>query len=203
MDKIWSKMVQSQDILFAFLLGVVALPALYFILQPDPIYPRKPRIPSPPPSPKFTNISTPYDETEIVTLITDLYELFIKLNCFSHNDVTWPSEQGHQINEELCRQLNLDDAVISLMKKIPYVNGNLYSCFHLFPRSIAYSFLQDDDIVASRDPIEPEEVQLHYILPHDIALSYNFRDGMALVLDTEDSMYHISYFFAHIINYMI
>ena len=61
---------------------------------------------------------------------------------------------------------------------------------------MAYSFLRDGDILESRDPEnlaprpgEKSELRLDYILPHDVALSHNLRDGMTLVLDTKDSTF--------------
>ncbi|RFU23863.1 hypothetical protein B7463_g12477, partial [Scytalidium lignicola] len=147
--------------------------------------------PTPPPSPKFYNIRTSYNEYEIVGLITELFELLLKLAYFSNDQVTWPPQEGHKINETLCKELHLEPAVISLMKKIPYVDERV----ELFPRSFPYSFLDDDNIIASRDPerIPPHEDQesdfrVNNLLPHDIALSYHWREeGLALALDTSEN----------------
>jgi len=205
------------EITFACFLGIIMIVATFLIQQPDPPqYPATPRQqalePTPPPSPILNTISTPYNEAEIVSLITELYELLVKVAYLDNGQVTWPPfDSGHLINVDLCKQLGLDAAVISLMKKIPYVDSreqeeddvierpDLHG-FHLFPRSMAYSFLRDDDITESRDPEnlpprpgEKSELRLDYILPHDIALSHNLRDGMTLVLDTKDSMFNLLY----------
>lgn len=178
------------EILFASFLGIIILISIILIQQPDPPryqdQPRRTPSPSPPPSPILNTINTPYNETEIASLLTELYELLVKLAYIPHEAVTWPPESGHEINEELCTQLGMDAAVISLMKRIPYVNSDEGYGLHLFPRSEADSFLRDDDILESRDPENfSTELRLYYILPHDIALSHNMCDGMTLVLDTK------------------
>lgn len=182
------------EILFASFLGTIILIAIVLIQQPDPPrYQDQPRItpsPSPPPSPILNTISTPYNEAEIVFLITELYKILVKLAYIPYEAVTWPPESGHEINEELCTQLGINPAVISLMEQIPHVNSDDHHGFHLFPRSEAYSFLRDDDIIESRDPENfANELRLYYILSHDVALSHNMRDGMTLVLDTKASTF--------------
>ncbi|CZR66790.1 uncharacterized protein PAC_16691 [Phialocephala subalpina] len=191
-------MLQWGEIIFGLLLGLLILPALHYLQQPDPQPPaRMPspdRDPTPPPSPILNTISTPYDENEIVDLITELYELLVKLACFPPDEVTWPPEPGHQINEVLCEELHLDPAVTSLMKKLPYLDSDLRGQVHLFPGSEPYSFLKDGDILESRDPenLPPRpgkesKLRLDYLLPHDVALAHNLRYGMTLVLDTKDN----------------
>lgn len=184
------------EILFASFLGIIILISIILIQQPDPPryqdQPRRTPSPSPPPSPILNTINTPYNETEIASLLTELYELLVKLAYIPHEAVTWPPESGHEINEELCTQLGMDAAVISLMKRIPYVNSDEGYGLHLFPRSEADSFLRDDDILESRDPENfSTELRLYYILPHDIALSHNMCDGMTLVLDTKASTLYL------------
>ena len=194
-------MLQPGEIWFAFLLIVLSV---WIGLQQrnsqDHQPPSRPqqqtsKLPNPPPSPILNTMSTPYNEAEIVSLITELYSLLIKLSYFNYNDVSFPPKNGHQINEDICRNLHLDSAVISLMKKLPYINGDLRYGIYLFPGSIPYCFLQDGDILESRDPENlpqkegvEETIRLDYILPHDIALSHNLRDGMGLVLDTKASI---------------
>jgi hypothetical protein len=192
------------EVLFASILGIVILLAAFLIQQPDPPHPPV-RQPSPeriqPASPLFTSMSTAYSEGEIAGLITELYELFVSLAYLDRDQITWPPPSvGHRINEDLCISLGLAPSVISLMKNIPYVHS-LHG-FHIFPRSEAYSFLRDQDIIESRDPEnlaplpgEESELRLDYLLPHDVALSHNLRDGMTLVLDTTDSA-----FFSHRLN---
>ncbi|KAJ0108546.1 hypothetical protein J7T55_002150 [Diaporthe amygdali] len=127
----------------------------------------------------------------------EYYSQLISLSYLHVSQIINPPPSNHIINESLCSQLGLDAAVISLMKKLPYIDGpysdgvldehaSAYGCM-LFPGSMAYSFLRDQDIVESRDPEADgtEGVRLKYLLSHDVALTHNLRDGMALVLDTK------------------
>lgn len=144
-----------------------------------------------------------YNEARIVSLIIEYYSLLISLSYLHDSQVINPPPSNHAINESLCNQLGLDAAVISLMRKIPYIDGpysdgeldwdaSAYGCM-LFPGSWrgseAYSFLRDDDIIESRDPEADAKtgVRLNYLLSHDVALAHNLRDGVTLVLDTKAS----------------
>ncbi|KAG8161964.1 hypothetical protein KVR01_007729 [Diaporthe batatas] len=147
--------------------------------------------------------TSPYNEAMIVSLIKEYYSLLISLSYLRASQIVSPPPSGHVINEKLCNSLGLDAAVISLMKKLPYIDGpysagdgqldqdaSAYGCL-LFPGSwtgsLAYSFLRDDDIMESRDPYATgtQGYRLNYLLGHDIALAHNLRDGMTLVLDTK------------------
>lgn len=143
---------------------------------------------------------SPYIEATIVSLIKEYYSLLIALSYIRPSQIINPPPSNHMINESICNQLGLDAAVISLMKKLPYIDGpysdgeldeeaSAYGCM-LFPGSRAYSFLRDHDIIESRDPEADgtEGVRLYYLLSHDLALAHNLRDGMTLVLDTKASM---------------
>lgn len=98
------------------------------------------------------SIRTHYDENEIVGFVTKLYELLIKLAYLGRNQITWPPDGGHAINGELCRELRIEPEVVSLMKRLPYVDGDLRYSVHLFPNSEPLSYLQDGDVQRSRDP---------------------------------------------------
>ena len=145
-----------------------------------------------------------YDEATTVSFLKEYYSLLISLSYLHASQVIDPPISGHVINESLCSQLGLDAEVISLMKKIPYIDGpypdgeldedaSAYGCM-IFPGSWrgarAYSFLRDHDIIESRDPEADgsEGVRLNHLLSHDVALAHNLRDGMTLVLDTKASM---------------
>ncbi|KAF8859498.1 hypothetical protein BDZ45DRAFT_725250 [Acephala macrosclerotiorum] len=194
-------MLQWGELIFGLLLGLLILPAIYYLQQPDPQPPARMTEPSsqdrdqtPPASPILNTISTPYDEAEIVGLITELYELLVKFAYFPHDAVTWPPENGQPINDALCEELHLDPIIASLMKKLPYLDSDLRYHVHLFPGSEPYSFLQDGDILESRDPEnlaprpgEESKLRLDYLLPHDVALAHNLRDGMTLVFDVKDN----------------
>lgn len=146
------------------------------------------------------SIRSAYDEATIVSLIKEYYSQLISLSYLHALQVINAPPSNHVINELICNQLGLDAAVISLMKKLPYIDGpytdgeldwdaSAYGCM-LFPGAEAYSFLRDHDIIESRDPESDGRMgfRLNYLLSHDIALAHNLRDGMTLVLDTKASM---------------
>jgi hypothetical protein len=196
------------DILFVAIIGIFAMvltKKLEELAHQHPAQPPRSPSPSPPSSPLPSAAGTLYNEETIVSLINKFYSLLVSLAYLRPSQIIYPPPgTGHNINEKLCNSLNIDVAVISLMKRIPYIDGpyedvqklegfkeeaSVYGC-HLFPGSRGYSFLRGDDIVESRDPENDgvEGVRLNYLLSHDVALSHCLRDGMILVLDTKASM---------------
>lgn len=134
------------------------------------------------------NIQTPYVENEVVGFVTELYELLHKLAYLGRDQITWPPDGGHAINKGLCHELQIEPEVVSLMKRLPYVNADFQYSIHLFPQSEPLSYLQDDDVERSRDPNgEPRRLRRDYILPHDIPLSAPGDEGPYLVLDIRES----------------
>lgn len=136
------------------------------------------------------NLQTPYDQNEIVGFITELYELLVKLAYIDEDHITWPPIGGHAINEDLCRELQISPQVISLMKQIPYINGDFRYFLHLFPNSEPLSYLQDSDIERGRDPAaSPHRPRRDYLLPQDIALTGPGDEGPYFVLDVRESRF--------------
>lgn len=134
------------------------------------------------------NFQTPYNEDEIVSLVTELYELLVKLAYIDRDHIAWPPPGGHAINEDLCRELRVAPEVISLLKRLPYVDENCPYSLHLFPNSEPLSYLQDSDVERSRDPSAyPDSPRRDYILPHDIPLTGPGDEGPYLLLDIRES----------------
>lgn len=143
-------------------------------------------------TPRLTldNLQTPYNEDEIVSLITELYELLVKLAYIGRDDITWPPSGGHAINEDSFRELQVAPEVISLLKRLPYVDENFRHVLHLFPNSEPLSYLQDSDVERSRDPAAyPHRPRRDYILPHDIPLTGPGDEGPYFVLDVRESRF--------------
>lgn len=141
-------------------------------------------------TPRLTldNVQTPYNEDEIVSLVTELYELLVKLAYIDRDHIRWSPPGGHAINEDLCRELQLAPEVISLLKWLPYVDEDCPYALHLFPNSEPLSYLQDSDVERSRDPAAyPDKPRRDYILPHDIPLTCPGDEGPYLVLDVRAS----------------
>jgi hypothetical protein len=178
-------MLNSQgDILFATTIGFFAMALTKKLQEPahqPPVRPPRSPSPSPPSSPLLSARGTLYNEETIVSLINEFYFLLVSLAYLRPPQIIYPPPgTGHNINEKLCNTLNIDVAVISLMKRVPYIDGpyedvqrlegfdeeaSVYDC-HLFPGSRGYSFLRGDDIVESRDPENDgvEGVRLNYLL---------------------------------------
>lgn len=208
-------MVQFEDLVFASSLGIILIALTTLIQQPNPNpNPNQPRLRhSPPPLPAqaksfppAVNIQSAYNEDTIITLLTELYSLYVRLAYLSPSDIVYPNPitGRYHINRSLCNSIGIDQSVISLMERMPYMDGphreletreelNKDARSHgnfLFPGSRAYSFLRDHDIKESRDPqCNGDNPRLDYLLGHDIALSTNLRDGMILILDTKASVY--------------
>jgi hypothetical protein len=96
----------------------------------------------------------------------------------------WPPEDGHAINEALCEELRLDPAVISLMKRLPYISDcSTTKDIEFYTYSQAIVYLEDDEIRGGRDPtfFEFQEPRLFHLLPHELTL---ICDGMRGVISS-------------------
>ncbi|KAJ0416882.1 hypothetical protein BJY00DRAFT_316439 [Aspergillus carlsbadensis] len=141
--------------------------------------------------------ASPYNEDEIVQLMKDIYRTYLKLNYIKRWELVWPPAGGHAINEALCEELRLNPAVISLMKKLPYISD--YSTtkdieFYTYSRAMVY--LEDDEIRGGRDPtfFEFQEPRLFHLLPHDITLICDGYEGSNIILDTRENTIRVEDF---------
>ena len=175
----------------------------YFQIQlpyrSPPMSPGEPppsRSPSPPPRalpPSVIYTKTPYDEDEIAEIVTKIYEVPVELCYISAEDIAWPASTGpHAINEELCKVLNLDPVVISLMKRIPYPKDQYRAwCMEFVPYSRPWCYLEDGEIRKGREPAYDGVLGL--ILLQDIVLTTNPRDGETIVIDTKESQLYTAF----------
>ncbi|KAL2842141.1 hypothetical protein BJX68DRAFT_270860 [Aspergillus pseudodeflectus] len=140
----------------------------------------------------------PYNEDEIVQLIKDIYRTYLKLNYIKRWELVWPPrDTGHAINEALCKELGLDPAVISLMKRIPYFcDYSTAKDIEFYPDSRAMVYLEDDEIRGGRDPslFEFQEPRLDHLLPHDIALICEGDEGSNVILDVKNNVIRVEGF---------
>jgi hypothetical protein len=134
---------------------------------------------------------SPYNEDEIVPLIKDIYRIYLQLNYIKRWELVWPpKDTGHAINEALCEELGLNPAVVSLMKRIPYLYDALTSKrveFYQYSRAMVY--LEDDEIRGGRDPglFEVQEPRLDHLLTHEMALVCSDDQGKNIVLNLKES----------------
>jgi len=134
-----------------------------------------------------------YNENTIITQITTIYNLLLKLSYFTSDRVTFPPEGGHIINEELCHSLHLAPEVVSLMKKIPYVVDGYHK--PIMWQSRAYEYLIDDEIRNGRDPeltgaANDDELRMDFLRPWEVALTCWLDDGISVILDTKSSTFY-------------
>lgn len=188
-------MLQRGDIIIALSLGIIAIFLFYKLseqlLQP-PQPTARPAPPRQPPSHPVATMNTPYSEEVIVSIFMELYEVLVKICYVAEDWVTLAPPEGHAINTTLCKSLNIDPAVISLMKHLPYVEDkDPVDVLFLFPESRPFYYLDDQELRAGRDPEladTMESPRLDYLLPQDIAFTCGIRYGEAIVLDTKESM---------------
>lgn len=114
------KMLKSVgEILFAAIIGIFAIVLTKMLQQPAHQPP-----PRPPSSPFLSPTGTLYSEETIVSLINEFYSLLVSLAYLRPSQIIYPPPgTGHNMNEKLCSSLNIDVAVISLMKRFPYIDG--------------------------------------------------------------------------------
>lgn len=134
-----------------------------------------------------------YNENTIITQITTIYNLLLKLSYFTSDRVTFPPEGGHIINEELCHSLHLAPEVVSLMKNIPYVVDGYHK--PIMWQSRAYEYLIDDEIRNGRDPeltgaADDDELRMDFLRPWEVALTCWLDDGISVILDTKSSTFY-------------
>ncbi|KAJ5560254.1 hypothetical protein N7513_002653 [Penicillium frequentans] len=132
-----------------------------------------------------------YNEETIITQVTTIYNLLLKLSYFASDRVTFPPEGGHIINEELCRSLHLAPEVISLMKKVPYVIDGYHK--PIMWQSRAYEYLLDEEIRNGRDPeltgaVDDDELRMDFLRPWEVALTCWLDDGISVILDTKSNI---------------
>lgn len=91
--------------------------------------------------------ASPYDEAEILGLITDIYKVLIRQGHFNDKDVVWAPPEGHAIDlSVLDSPDDIDERVVSLMKKLP---SGPDACVAPYMRPV--SFLNPGELIRSRD----------------------------------------------------
>jgi hypothetical protein len=139
--------------------------------------------------------ATPYDETKIVTLLTEIYKLQQAL-CYYPDDscVVYASPSGHQIDEAACEHLSLSPAVISLMKKISYPKDyeDVAYSYPFVNHSTVIVYTEAQCIVSGRDPENHglgEALRMDLLKPTELVSTFARRDGVNILLNTEESTY--------------
>ncbi|KAJ7605503.1 hypothetical protein DFH06DRAFT_1487179 [Mycena polygramma] len=66
-----------------------------------------------------------YDPDQVVSLITEFYELLITMGHFPEGSLRYAPHTNPPVDEALAVQLGYEPAVVSLMLRLPYFNGNV------------------------------------------------------------------------------
>jgi hypothetical protein len=95
----------------------------------------------------------PYNESQIIALITEYYHLLISLHYLTLDSIDFPPPQGREISLPLCKPLNLAPEVISLMRHLPCPMDEHSMLDHEFflPGSYGNSFCTEGLIRMGRD----------------------------------------------------
>jgi hypothetical protein len=132
----------------------------------------------------------PYDEAQLIALITQYYHLLISLSYIHPTYIDFPPPSGRQIPTSLCTSLNLTSQAISLMKHIPCpIDEHVMLDNELFlPNSLGNSFCSERLIRLGRDP-EILGERKGWLEGSDVALSVLGDEGCCVVVDTEKSKF--------------
>ncbi|KAJ7768249.1 hypothetical protein B0H16DRAFT_1519145 [Mycena metata] len=127
-----------------------------------------------------------YDPDEIVSLITQFYELLIAMGHWPEGSLRYAPHTNPPLNEELAVQLGYTPAAISLMKRLPYLSSEVNQRHSpILGRSVLADYTRDADLKEGRRPypymynedgpdLDPWLVP--WMLPG--------RDGSHVILDT-------------------
>ncbi|PQE12851.1 hypothetical protein CJF30_00002729 [Rutstroemia sp. NJR-2017a BBW] len=136
------------------------------------------------------NIRTPYDEAEIVHLIHEIVRNFVRLSGVSENGVLWPPEDGHQIDEGVCNELDISAEAKSLIRRLPCPIGS-YSPVYLYESSQIYNITDAGTLRVSRESPsyveDKDSLADRYILPQDVLLSSDDPETPVIILDTREN----------------
>jgi len=136
----------------------------------------------------------PYNETEIVRLVSDIYTTLIRLGHLEDEEVAWAPPEGHTLDLfGLDDNARIDLRVISLMERLPYMKLSDYKPLVLAMRPVNY--LDHRDLALSRDidKLEYWEFPTHRLdtgnaLPTELLLLQGQQsDDPCLILDVADS----------------
>jgi hypothetical protein len=132
----------------------------------------------------------PYNETQIIALMTQYYYLLISLSYIHPTHISFPLPSGRQISPTLCNSLNLTQKAISLMKHIPCpIDEHVMLDNELFlPNSLGNSFCSERLIRLGRDP-EILGERKGWLEGSDVALSVLGDEGCCVVVDTVKSKF--------------
>lgn len=151
-------------------------------------------------SPPAADSPLAYNEDDIVSALSQIYEVFLDLGYLQPEKLILPPDDtGRHVvdHQRLQDELNLSPRVISLVERLPYVVDVERDEFQFYVEAMPINYLDEKHRSESRIPgnipyfanSAGEPIDSFALLPQDIALSYPYNgDGFTLILDTEMSM---------------
>jgi len=139
--------------------------------------------------------SSQYDEATLVGLVTDIYNILLKLGHLKEDKVMWPPGEGHPLDfSRLDETSRIDSRVISLIRHLPLHQGE-GKCVVPAMRPVNYTMAED--LACSRDidkrhfyaPPDESRLDMTNAKPTVLQLLYG-EEGPdpCLVLDLADSI---------------
>lgn len=129
---------------------------------------------------------TVYDPDEVVSLVTEFYELMVNMGHWPLDALFYPP---HSINIPFGKELGYDDAVLDLMQKLPYVDPrcNRHGTY-VVNETIFANYTSDEDLERGRHPSWGNKDEPR-IEGHMLAIAYPASlYGWLILLDTKLGM---------------
>lgn len=131
-----------------------------------------------------------YDQQEIVTLITQYYELLAKMRYFPTSYIKY-APHDPPIDVDLAKSFDLEPQAIELLQALPYIEG--YSNEDEFILGGSFADMRSLDVLMqSRDPgfASPEggfdDENGEYMRPWEICINECGNHGTMMFLDTRN-----------------
>lgn len=130
------------------------------------------------------NAAAAYNPDEVVSLITQLYELLIAMGHWPKGSIQYPPHINPPVNEELAAQLGYAPAVISLMQQLPYSVSNDEEDY-ILGRTRFANYTDDEDLREGRHPSPYQWIpDCPDLDPWLMPLMLPNREGWNVMLDT-------------------
>ncbi|PQE32215.1 hypothetical protein CJF32_00009906 [Rutstroemia sp. NJR-2017a WRK4] len=133
------------------------------------------------------NLRTTYQEDEIVNLIHEIVQDYVRLSGVLENEVVWAPAGGHHLDESLCNLLGISETAKSLIRLLPVPGPNHINQINLFESSSLIDVTTSSGLKDSREaPPRPDSAR-GYILPHEVQLAIGDSESSAIILDTNEN----------------
>ncbi|KAJ7630422.1 hypothetical protein FB45DRAFT_915447 [Roridomyces roridus] len=129
-----------------------------------------------------------YDPDQVVSLITQLYELLAAMGQWSEDSIRYPPHLDPPVNEELATQLGYTSSAIDLMKRLPFIvhEANDFDHTYIIGRTRCADYTDEGDLEEGRHPYPYQYLDgCPKLDPWLLPLMLPTRDGFQVILDTK------------------